>query len=122
MLSLYWKIRYYLEDLYFKKKYAGKLAQIIYDRRFKCYVCPTLLAERSPNLTYVCSEVAKDGLYYGYKIRGIETHAHTLEELLIDAYNEAETFTLLDENELSQQELNLVNKLIAQGKQDRLQK
>ena len=119
MEGLYWKIRYAYEAWYFKRKYATKVPKIYYDKKFRVYVNPKVLEEKDSCLEYVCSETVRYSLIYIYSIKGKDTHAHTITEVFKDAYNYAETFKILDEDQYSKQELELINKLIKQGIEDR---
>lgn len=117
--GLLWQIRYKYEDYYFKQRYANREAKIYYDKKMKQYVNPKILDERSSSLIYVCSEIVRDSLYYGYSIDNKHHHAHTIEEVFEDAYNYAETFEIEDEEVFSTQELRLIYKLIQKGIEER---
>lgn len=119
LMGLLWQIRYKCEAYYFNKCYGDKEAKIYYDRNTKQYVNPKILHERSSSLIYVCSEVARDSLYYGYSIDNKHQHAHTIDEVFEDAYNQAETFELEEEEAFSQQELRIIYKLVQKGIEDR---
>lgn len=119
LIGLCWQIRYKCEDNYFKYRYGGKEAKVYYDKKMKKYVNPKLLDERSSSVIYVCSEIARDSLYYGYSINHKHHHAHTIDEVFEDAYNYAETFQIEDESDFSQQELRILYKLVERGLKDR---
>lgn len=119
LIGWLWQIRYKYEDYYFKQRYANREAKIYYDKKIKQYVNPKILQERSSSLIYVCSEIARDSLYYGYSIHNKHHHAHTIDEVFEDAYNYSETFAIEDEEAFSKQELRLIYKLIRKGIEDR---
>lgn len=117
----YWNVRYMWDDYYFKRKYLGLTSKIYYDRRRCVYVNPKRINERGC-AEYVCSESVCDSLFYAYEINGSGSHAHTIAEVFIDAYNHSEIFSISEDNkqQYSQQEFDLICKLIEQGKKDRL--
>ena len=119
LMGLLWRIRYKCEDYYFMQHYGDNESKIYYDKKMKQYVNPKVLDERSASLIYVCSEIARDSLYYGYSIDNKHYHAHTIDEVFEDAYNHAETFEIEDEEAFSQQELRIIYKLIQKGIEDR---
>lgn len=118
-MGVLWRIRYKCEGYYFKQKYGNKEPKIYYDKKMKQYVTPKLLGERSESLIYVCSEIARDSLYYGYSIDKKHHHAHTVEDVFEDAYNYSQIFVIEDEEAFSKQELRLIYKLIQTGIEDR---
>ena len=119
IIGVLWQIRYKYEEYYLKKFYGNKEAKIYYDKKMKQYVNSKLLDERSESLIYVCSELTRDSLYYGYSIDNKHHHAHTLDAIFEDAYNYAETFEMEDEEAFSKQELRLIYKLVQKGIEDR---
>lgn len=119
MERLYWKMRYAYEEWYFNRKYGNERPGIYYDKKFRVYINPRIPIERSSSLVYVCCETVRDGIIYNYVIEGRYTHAHMIDEVFKDAYNYAESFEILDEQQYSNQELNLIKKLKNQGMQDK---
>lgn len=119
LIGLFWRIRYKVEDYYVNYRYGDREPKIYYDKKMKQYLNPMLLDERSSSLIYVCSEIARDSLYYEYSIDNKHHHAHTIDEVFEDAYNHAETFELENEEAFSKQELRIIYKLIQKGIEDR---
>lgn len=120
IFSWYWNIKVALENSYFKRKYSNLTPMIYYDRKYQVYVNPKLIDERGC-AEYVCSESVCDSLIYSYIIDRVNTHAHTISEVFLDAYNTSETFLISDEyrEQYSKQEFDLICKLVNQGKIDR---
>ncbi|MBC3804042.1 hypothetical protein GH808_06275 [Acetobacterium fimetarium] len=117
----YWEARRALEEHYFKRKYFNCMPKIYYDQRHDAYVNPKIITERGC-AEYVCSESVCYGPIYHYNINGSETHEHTIAAVFIDAYNDAEIFSLSEEHieQYSKQELVMIYKLVKQGTEDRL--
>lgn len=118
--ELYWKITSVFEEWYFKKRYSKKDPQIYYDKLFQCYVHPRKPGEHGC-FEYVCSELTESGLFYSYNLSGSKTHGHSIDAVFWSAYNDAEVFSINEEDKLqySKQELEFIKKLTAQGKKDR---
>lgn len=116
--KLYWEIIYALR----RRKlscHKNKKPYIYWDNKLKEYVNPLMLGESTDNLTYLCSELARKSPYYSYWIGSKHHHTHQIEDLFKEAYNHAERFRLDDAEQLSKQELEIVNRLVKQGKFDR---
>ena len=93
---------------------------IYYDKKYHCYVNPKLIDEQGCSV-YICGEITRSGMLYHYYLGTKVDHAHTIAEVLIEAYNNAETFSIASENEqeYSNQELKFISELVEQGKKDR---
>ena len=94
--------------------------QIYYDARYSCYINPILMEEQG-SCEYISSELAKTGCIYHFYLGNERDHSHTISEVLMEAYNESESFSISieDKHEYSEQELNLILKLVERGKIDR---
>lgn len=116
--KIYWELRYAIRR---KKlnRHKNKKPYIYWDRNLKEYVNPLLLEESTDNLTYLCSELARTSPYYSYRVGNKRHHTHQIDELFMEAYNYAERFRLEDKEQLSKQELEIVERLVRQGKFDR---
>lgn len=119
----YWKLYYRLRNIYFIKKYSNKVPKIYYDKKYSCYINPQKIDEYG-SCEYICSELVQSGVHYSYYLGECRSHAHTISEVFLLAYNKAEIFSIRkeDENEYSTQELEFIKKLINQGKKDRQEK
>lgn len=116
----YWYMNCMWDNYYFKRKYSRLTHQIYYDRRRCVYVNPKIINERGC-AEYICSESVRDSLFYSYSINGTDTHAHTIAEVFLAAYNQSDLFSISEKNNVqySQQEFDLICKLVEQGKNDR---
>lgn len=114
------RMRYHFRQRYLRKKYAGKPPRIYYDHRYRVYISPTKLNEDG-DIMWVCSELAGDCLVYEYRLGEQETHAHSFDGVLRDAYDHAETFSIPEtcQEQYSAQELRFLEKLIRRGLKDR---
>lgn len=114
------RMRYWIRQRYLKKKYANKPPKIYYDQRYRTYIAPTNLDEDG-EINWVCSELARTGLIYDYCLGDEETHAHVFDEVLEDAYNYAERFSIPEQyrEQYSAQELKFLEKLIQRRLRDR---
>lgn len=117
----YWNMMLALQEHYFKRKYSNRTPKIYYDQRHRVYVNPKIISERGC-AEYVSSESVGEWVFYAYKINGTETHAHSITAVFIEAYNNSETFSISEEHkeQYSKQELDMIYKLVKQGKDDRL--
>lgn len=118
--KIYWKIKSSGEKRYFTKKYSKLIPKIYYDKKYDCHINPKIIEERGC-VEYICGEITRSGVIYHYFLGSQVDHAHTLGDVLIEAYNHAETFSIAPEHEgeYSSQELKFIDKLVAQGKLDR---
>lgn len=118
---LYKETRYSLENSYFKRKYSRLPSKIYYDKKYKTYITPKLIEERGCSI-YVCAEIAKTGLIYHFNLNEERNHAHVIDEVLLEAYNHSEQFSIDEqyEAEYSKQELTFIYKMVEQGKNDRI--
>lgn len=112
MGNLYWKIRQYIKDWYFRKRYGNKETFIYYDKLTECYVHTNHLDEYSYDYEYLVSDLVLDGLCYSFKVDGDYSHEHHFKDVLQVAYANARTFEIENKEEYSKQELNLISKLI----------
>lgn len=103
-----------------QEKYAGKPPKIYYDPRYRVYISPTNLDEDG-EIIWVCSELVQDCLIYEYRLGEQETHAHSFDQVLRDAYDYAETFSIPEayREQYSAQELKFLENLIRRGCKDR---
>lgn len=117
--NLYYRIQFYLENFYFKRKYAMLQPQIYYDAKHSCYINPLRIGEAGC-CEYVCCETAKTGLIYHFYLSDKREHCHIISEVLIEAYNQANCFSIAaaDRNEYSKQELLFIQTLVECGKRD----
>ncbi len=117
--KLYWIIWYLAEKNHFKRKYEKLPPKIYYDRKYRCYVNPVLLHNRG-SLEDICYDTVRSGCLYLYCLDGEKRHAHTIPEVFKTAYNDAELFSIdaVDKQLYSEQELELIHKLVEQGKID----
>lgn len=120
MRELCWNMREFIESRYLERKYAEMPLKIYYDRKYRCYINPKLLNEQG-DIEYICSEITRSGCLYRYRLDGKKEHTHTIAEVFLSAYNEAERFSIDTEDEelYSKQELVFIQTLVEQGKLDR---
>ena len=114
--SIYRKIRYAFERLYFNRRYSGRAPGIYDDRIFKVYVNPEMIKERGP-LWYVLCETVHDGLIYHYcDGSDVVLHGHHFDLIMHWAYEAGTAFSSPEEyrSEYSEQELSLLYKIAAQ--------
>jgi len=87
-----------------------------YDRKeniWKCEFPDRDIKEESGSLEYVISEFIWYGLGYHYYINGKLDHEHTFRDVLCQVLNNYNTFSLVGyESEYSEQEIQMINKLI----------
>lgn len=119
--KLYWKLKRSYEKHYFANKYSKLVPQIYYDKKYNCYIYPKVIDEQGC-CEYICGEVVKSGCIYFYCLNDKKQHQHTISEVFLLAYNESEIFSIDTEDEIlySNQELEMICKLVEQGKTDRL--
>ncbi len=117
---LYWKIRYGIEDRHFRKRCTSLGPGIYYDKKYHRYFTPSVMGETG-SVEYVAGELVQSGLIFRYTLYGTLNHAHTFDEVLLAAYNQAASFGIPDEfrGEYSQQELQFIEALVDQGVRDR---
>ncbi len=117
---LYWKIRYGIEDRYFRKRCTSLSPGIYYDKKHHRYFTPSVMGETG-SVEYVAGELVRSGLVFHYSLQGTLNHAHTFDEVLLAAYNRAASFGIPDEfrGEYSQQELQFIEALVDRGVRDR---
>ena len=117
---LYWKIRYGIEDRYFRKRCTSLSPGIYYDKKHHRYFTPSVMGETG-SVEYVAGELVRSGLVFHYSLQGTLNHAHTFDEVLLAAYNRAASFGIPDEfrGEYSQQELQFIETLVDRGVRDR---
>ena len=116
---VYWKFHQLLRDRYFFRKYSNRAPTIYFDKKYNCFISSQNVREYGC-CEYVCSELTHSGLHYSYYLDECQSHAHTINEVFLLAYNKAEIFSIheKDEIEYSRQELEFIKKLIKQGKKD----
>ena len=110
-----------LKLAYFRLRYSHKPPAIYYDTRYRCYVYPQF-PEEYGELLWVCSEVAQYSLYYPYEIEGSHDHSHDFMQVLLNAYNYADTFHIPETDRrsfYSEQELEWIDNVKEQGLADR---
>ena len=117
---LYWKIRYDIEDRHFRKRCTSLGPGIYYDKKHHRYCTPSVMGETG-SVEYVAGELVRSGLVFHYSLQGTLNHAHTFDEVLLAAYNQAASFGIPDEfrSEYSQQELQFIETLVDRGVRDR---
>lgn len=117
---LYWKIRYDIEDRHFRKRCTSLGPGIYYDKKYRRYFTPSVMGETG-SVEYVAGELVRSGLVFHYSLQGTLNHAHTFDEVLLAAYNQAASFGIPDEfrSEYSQQELQFIETLVDRGVRDR---
>lgn len=117
---LYWKIRYGIEERHFRKRSTSLGPGIYYDKKYHRYFSPSVTGETG-SVEYVAGELVRSGLIFRYTLHGTLNHAHTFDEVLLAAYNQAAGFGIPDEfkGEYSQQELQFIEALVVQGVHDR---
>ena len=117
---LYWKIRYDIEDRHFRKRCTSLGPGIYYDKKYHRYFTPSVMGETG-SVEYVAGELVRSGLVFHYSLQGTLNHAHTFDEVLLAAYNQAASFGIPDEfrSEYSQQELQFIETLVYRGVRDR---
>lgn len=116
--SIYWKIRYAFERLYFKTRYGGRSPGIYYDRIFKVYVNPEIIEMRG-ELLHVLYETVCSNLLYDYCIGTKCTHDHSFDAVMQAAYEHGAAFSIPEEfrDQYSEQELSLLSKIAAKSPQ-----
>ncbi len=117
---VYWKFYNLLRDRYFFNKYSKSVPAIYFDKKYNCFISSQNVREYGC-CEYVCSELTQSGVHYSYYLGECQSHAHTISEVFLLAYNKAEIFSIheKDEIEYSRQEFEFIKKLIKQGKKDR---
>lgn len=118
--SLISRAHYWFRQRYLRKKYAGKPPRLYYDLRYRTFISPAKLDEDG-DISWVCSELAGTCPIYDYRLGELETHEHTFEFVLRDAYDHAEEFSIPEEyrDQYSAQELNFLEKVAERGRRDR---
>ena len=79
---LYWKIRYGIEDRYFRKRCTSLSPGIYYDKKHHRYFTPSVMGETG-SVEYVAGELVRSGLVFHYSLQGTLNHAHTFDEVLL---------------------------------------
>ena len=117
---LYWIICYGIEDRHFRKLCTSLGPGIYYDKKYRRYFTPSVMGETG-SVEYVAGELVRSGLVFHYTLQGGLNHAHTFDEVLLAAYNKAESFEIPDKfkGEYSQQELQFIEALVDRGVRDR---
>ena len=117
---LYWKIRYDIEDRHFRKRCTSLGPGIYYDKKYHRYFTPSVMGETG-SVEYVAGELVRSGLVFHYSLQGTLNHAHTFDEVLLAAYNQAASCRIPDKfrSEYSQQELQFIETLVDRGVRDR---
>lgn len=106
---------------YFRLLYSHKPPAIYYDKLFRSYVYPRIPDEHG-DLTWVCSEMVGYGLYYPFEIDGSHDHTHGFMQVLLNAYNHADTFRIKESDRhsfYSEQELEWIDRVVERGLADR---
>ena len=114
------RARYWFRQRYLRKKYEKKPPKLYYDRRYDTYISPAKL-EEDGEILWVCCELAETSLIYEYRLGERETHDHDFANILRDAYDHAEEFSIPEEyrEQYSAQELAFLDKLVERGRRDR---
>lgn len=79
---VYWKLYYFLRNIYFIKKYSNKVPKIYYDKKYNCYINPQKINEYGC-CEYVCSELVQQGVHYSYYLSERRYHVHTINEVFL---------------------------------------
>ena len=88
-----------------------------YDKRSRQWSVNIDDRTETGSVDYVVSEYIRDGVIYDF---GDGDHVHSFEEVLMKAIEDPESFSIEGfEDQYSQQELNIINKLVQKLREDK---
>ncbi len=123
LLGLLWHIRDILWERHIRFRYrCVGLSKPVYDRKKDIYYVENRMGNLEEGcIEYIVGEYAIAGLCYRFSIKGKMDHEHTFGGVLSSILNDdGETFFIPDEyiQDYSNQEISMINKLLAQLRLD----